>query len=169
MPRVYRFALLVVLAGATLACGLITRPFSNAKDTVETAQAFASAIPIGTLEALPSALPSLGAFASAMPTFEGLFNPTGEPVPVWNDIPVMPEATAGSEAGQSAYSFSAPVSLDDVKNFYAAQLEAMGWSQTMSMPGGDQALILLYQKDSQFLTVTATLQGDHVIVLLSLQ
>jgi hypothetical protein len=169
VPRLYRVALFAVLGISMLACGLLTRPLTNAKDTVETAQAFASAIPIQTLEALPSAFPSLQAVESAMPGFGDIMNPTGEPVAVWNDIPIMPQATAGGESSMGTYSFKAPVSLDDVKTFYASQLEALGWSQMMAIPGGDQVSIMAYQKDSQVLTITATQQGDEVTVLLALQ
>src|SRR5512143_2144352 len=109
MPRLYRVALFSVLAVAMLACGLFTRPLTNAKDTVETAQAFASAMPIQTIEALPSALPSLEVVASGMPGFGDIMNPTGEPVAVWKDIPIMPQATAGGESSMGTYSFKAPV------------------------------------------------------------
>jgi len=169
MSRYYRFALVIVLAAATLACGLITNPINNARNTAGTVEALASAIPVGTLEALPSAFPSLEALGSAMPTFEGLFNPTGEPVAVWNDIPIMPQATAGNEAGGGNYSFRAPVSLDDVRTFYNDQLKALGWTQMMSLPSSSEAAILLFTKDQGVLTVTATAQGDEVVVLLTLQ
>lgn len=169
MSRYYRFALLIVLVAATLACGLISNPINNVRDTAETVQALASSLPVETLRALPSAFPSLEALSSAMPTFEGLFDPTGEPVAVWNDIPIMPEATAGNEAGGSNYSFRAPVSIEDVQTFYNDQLAALGWTQMMSIPGGGEAAVSVFTKDEHILTVTATGQGDEVIVLLALQ
>jgi hypothetical protein len=168
LSRYYRFALLIVLVAATLACGLISNPINNVRNTAETAQAAVSAVPLETLQALPSAFPSLEAFASALPTFEGLFNPTGEPVSVWNDIPIMPEATAGNEVG-SNYSFRAPVSVEDVKTFYYDQLTALGWTQMMSLPGSSEVAVTVFTKDDHILTVTATGQGDEVIVVLGLQ
>ena len=178
MSRYHRFALLIVLVAATLACGLITNPINNVRNTAETAQAVISAVPIETLkalpsafpslEALPSSFPSLEAFSSAMAPLEGLFDPTGEPVSSWNDLPIMQEATAGNEVGDK-YSFRAPVTVDDVRNFYEDQLTALGWTQMMSLPGSTEATVMLYTKDNQFLTVTATAQGDEVIVLLALQ
>ena len=168
MTRSYRFALLIVLAAATLACGLISNPINNVRNAGETAQALVSAVPLGTLEALPSAFPSLEALSSALPPIEGLFDPTGEPVAVWNDVPIMPEATAGDEVGDR-YSFRAPVSVEDVRNFYEDQLTALGWEQMMSLPGGSEAAIMLFTKDDHILTVTSTGQGDEVIVVLGLQ
>jgi hypothetical protein len=163
MRRYYRFALLVVLVGATLACGLITNPINNVKNTAETAQALVTSLP--SLEALPSAFPSLEALSSAFPTVENLFNPTGEPVAEWNGIPIMSEATAGSESSSSQYSFKAPVSVDAVQNFYADELGKLGWSQVMSLLGSS-----LYTKDNQTLSITATDQGGgEVLVFMILQ
>lgn len=163
MHRYYRFALLVVLVGATLACGLITNPLNNVKNVARTAQALATSIP--SLQALPSAFPSLEALSSAFPTVENLFNPTGEPVATWNDIPIMSEATAGAESGGGQYSFKAPVTVDDVQKFYSDQLSALGWSQVMSLLGSS-----IYTKDNQTLSITATDQGGaEVLVLLILQ
>ena len=169
MPRNYRFALLTVLVAATLACGLFTRPLSNVAGVAQTAQAFATSMPVGTLEALPSAFPSLEAIQSAMPTLEGLFNPTGVPVASWNDIPIMPQATVGGESSLGTYSFRAPVSLKDVQDYYTSQLEGLGWKQVLSMPATDQMAVTLYQKDNQTLSITATAQGGEVVVLLALQ
>jgi len=168
MIRAYRIALLIVLAAATLACGLISNPINNVRNTAETAQALASAVPLGTLEALPSVFPSLEALSSALPPIEGLFDPTSEPVAVWNDVPIMPEATAGDEVGDR-YSFRATVSVEDVRSFYKDQLTALGWEQMMSLPGSSELTVMLFTKDDHILTVTATGQGDEVIVVLGLQ
>jgi hypothetical protein len=171
MSRYYRFALLIVLVAATLACGLITNPINNVRDTAETAQAAISAVPIETLKALPSAFPSLEALSSALPPMEGLeglFDPTGEPVSAWNDVPIMPEATAGNEVGDK-YSFRAPVLVEEVRTFYEDQLTALGWEQMMSLPGGSDAAVMVFTKDDRILTVTATGTDDEVIVVLALQ
>jgi hypothetical protein len=174
MRRYYRFALVIVLMATGLACGLISAPFTNAKNIQETAQAIASSVPaigsaIPSLEAIGSAIPSLEAVGSAFPTIENLFNPTGEPVASWNDIPIMPQATAGAESGSGQYSFKAPVTVKDVQDFYTAQLVALGWSQSMSLPAGDQMSVMIFTKDNQTLSITATAQGDEVLVLLVLE
>jgi hypothetical protein len=168
MSRYYRFALLIVLVAATLACGLITNPINNVRNAGETAQAMVSAIPVETLKALPSAFPSLEAITSALPPLEDLYNPTGEPVSAWNDIPIMPEATAGEEI-ESRYSFRAPVSVEDVREFYHDQLTALGWTEMMSLPGGGEGSIALFTQGDKILTVTVTARGDEVIVVLGLQ
>ena len=168
MSRYYRFALLIVLLAATLACGLITNPINDVRNAGETAQAVVSAVPIETLKALPSAFPSLEAVVSALPPLDELFDPTGEPVSAWNEIPIMPEATAGDEVG-SRYSFRAPVSVEDAREFYHDQLTALGWTEMMSLPGGGEGSIALFTQGDKILTVTVTARGDEVVVVLGLQ
>jgi hypothetical protein len=174
MRRYYRFALLLVLVTTALACGLITAPLNNAKNIQDTAQAIASSVPqigsaIPSLEAVQSAFPSLEAVGSAIPTIENLFNPTGEPVASWNDIPIMPQATAGADSGSNQYSFKAPVVVKDVQDFYTAQLTDLGWSQSMNLPAGGEMSVMIFSKDNQTLSITATAQGDGVLVLLVLE
>jgi hypothetical protein len=167
MRRTYRYALLIVLVAATLACGLITNPINDARGAVQTVQSVATVVP--SLEALASAFPSLEVFASAFPTVESFFNPTGEPVDVWNDIPVMPEATAGSEPSGGQYSYVVPVSVADVEAFYRSRLEALGWSQMMAVPGTSEGSVMVFTKDSQFLTITVADMGDQTSVLMFMQ
>src|SRR5688572_9837646 len=99
MSRTVRVVLLSVLLMFVLACNAVSQPFNQAQDVVETAQSFATSLPIETLQALATAMPAstIEALASEIPDLENFnyFDPQGTPVTEWNGIPVMPQATAG--------------------------------------------------------------------------
>ncbi len=181
MSRLTKYLSLLILILFILACSTVTKPIQDAQNLAGTAQSFASAlpvetlqalasqIPIETLRALPSAAPSLEAFASAMPDFEGYFNPEGTPVSEWNGIPIMPQATAGEEfTDSSTYSFKVDASVKEAQEFYGAELIKLGWSSSFSMPGGDNVSVQLFQKDDGMLTVTITNVNGSVVVILTL-
>src|SRR6185503_17241472 len=99
MSRLTKFLLVFVLIVFILACNTVTKPFNDAQNVVETAQSFATAMPLETLQSFATNLPSstLEAMASQIPDLENMFNPQGEPVADWNDIPIMSDATRGQE------------------------------------------------------------------------
>jgi hypothetical protein len=149
-----------VLILASLACGLITNPINDAKNIASTAEAVATSMPIQTLEALPSAMPDVGQY----------INPTGAPVSQWNDIPVMPQATAGQEFNKNTYSFKASgVTEADVQTFYNDKLKAAGWTSPFSAQGGSNGGIMLFTKDSSVLSITVTPVDQDLVVLLIMQ
>src|SRR5512138_3076674 len=83
MTRLTKILSLSILLLFILACSTVTRPFNQAKDLAETAQSFATAMPVqtlqslatqiatqipeGTMEAFPSMIPSLEALGTSMP------------------------------------------------------------------------------------------------------
>jgi hypothetical protein len=185
MSRRAKFISLTVLVLFILACSTVTQPFNQARDLAGTAQAIATAMPIQTLqslatqissqvpvetfEALPSMMPSLEALATKMPDFEGFFNPQGTPVSEWNGIPVMPKATAGQEFKDSkTYSFKVNATVKDAQDFYKAELEKLGWSSTFNMPGNENVVVQMFQKDNDLLTVTITNVNGSVVVVLTM-
>jgi hypothetical protein len=152
MSRSYKLLLVVLLALFALACGLIPNPLNEVEDAASTVEALASEIPletivpVETLEALPSAIPDIGSY----------FDPSGTPVEQWNGIPVMPQATVGEEFGDTTYGFTVPASVEDIETFYTQEMEALGWSTTFSLPVTDEGGALLFQNESEFLTITIT-------------
>ncbi|MEO8358258.1 MAG: hypothetical protein ABI621_20320 [Chloroflexota bacterium] len=181
MSRLTKYLSLLILLLFILACSTVTQPIQDAQNLAGTAQSFASAlpmetlkalttqIPIETFQALPSAAPTLAALASAMPDFEGYFNPEGTPVSEWNGIPIMPQATAGEEfTDSSTYSFKVDASVKEAQDFYSAELIKLGWTSSFSMPGGDTVAVQLFQKDDSMLTVTITDVNGSVVVILTL-
>jgi hypothetical protein len=160
VSHIYKFAFLSLLVLVSLACGLITGPIDQAKNLASTAEAVASAMPIETLQALPSAMPDVGNY----------LNPTGAPVSNWNGIPIMSQATAGQEFSKSIYSFKASgITEADVLAFYDDQLKTLGWTQPFSVPAGTNVGFMLFQKESSVLTITITPQDNDIVVILNLQ
>jgi hypothetical protein len=161
MSRIFKFTLLSLLILFSVACGLISNPLNQAKGLASTAEAIATANPVSvsTLEALPSSMPNVSQY----------LNPTGTPVSNWNNIPIMPQATAGQEFNKTTYSFKANATPTDVQTFYAGQLKGLGWSSTFSAQGGGQGGVMLFTKDSSILTITITSSDKGVVVLMNLQ
>ena len=173
MSRIFKFTLLSTLILFSFACGLISNPLNQAKGLASTAEAMATSNPVSfsTIEALPSSMPlsTLEALPSSMPEVGKYLNPTGKPVSNWNNIPIMPQATAGQEFNKNTYSFKASATATDVQTFYTGQLKTLGWSSSFSAQGGGQGGVMLFTKDSKFLTITITSSNNSVVVLLVLQ
>ena len=185
MSRLSKILSLIVVIVFLLACNFVTQPVNDAQNLAQTAQALrtaipietlqalptviASAIPAETLQALPSAIPTLEVLGSAIPEFENLFNPQGTPVQEWRGIPVMPQATAGQEfAENNTYSFKASATLQEVQDFYDQQLSGLGWSQPFSFPMEGEGGIMVFQKENSTLTITVTSSEGTVVVLLTM-
>ena len=162
MSRLFKFLMVNVLGIFVLACGLISRPISDVQEAASTAQAFASEMPLETVQALTTAIPmdTLEAIPSIIPDFGNYFDPTGNPVAEWNGIPIMPQATAGEEFGETTYSFNAPVTVVEVQDFYNQKMEELGWTSTFSLPLSEEGGFLFYQKEDEFVTITVTPRQD---------
>jgi hypothetical protein len=177
MSRLSKFLMVFGLIVFVLACNFVTQPIKDVQNIagtaqsiatslpIETLQAFASAIPAGTLQALPSMAPTLQAFAT---DFGESLNPQGTPVTEWNGIPIMPQATAGQEFDANNYSFKATATVTEAQEFYNEQLTGLGWSQPFSMPGGEDAAFLLFEKDDKSLTIIIAQTDGSVVVRLTL-
>jgi len=176
MSRLSKFLFVSVIVVFVLACNFVTQPINEAQNLAQTAQALGTAIPIETLQALPSLIPAetLQALPSLAPTFEALatvfgdiLNPQGTPAQEWKDIPIMPQATAGQEFSEkNTYSFKAQVTTKEVQDFYNEKLTALGWNQQVSVPGGGEGGIMVFQKETSILTLTyASSEGSVVVIL----
>lgn len=173
MSRLSKFLLLIVLIVFVLACNFVTQPVEDVQNFAGTAESIASALPIETLQALPSVLP-LETIQSGIPTeFSDLddfnyFNPQGEPLSEWNEIPIMPGATAGQEFNDYTYSFKVNGSVEDTVAYYKDELVNLGWSSTFELPVEGEGGIMLYSKDDNLLTLTFTLVDGETVVVLTL-
>ena len=162
MSRLSKSLLLFVFIVFVLACNFVTQPIDDVKNLAVTAESIASALPIETLQALPSALPTdfpdLGEY--------NYFNPQGTPLSEWNGVPIMPQATAGQEFNEYTYSFTVSTSVEDAVTYYKDELAKLGWSSTFDLPIEGEGGIMLYSKEDNFLTLTFTLlDGETIIVL----
>ena len=162
MSHLFKLLLASVLVLFILACGLISGPVSDIENTASTAESFASALPVDTIEALTTVIPvqTIEALPSAMPDYGNYFSPTGTPVEQWNDIPIMPQATVGQEFDDHTYSYTVPLPATDVQTFYNQKMEELGWTSAFGFQASEEGGILLFQKDSDFLTITIVADQD---------
>jgi len=173
MSRLSKFLLLIALLIFVLACNFVTQPIDDVQNLAGTAESIASALPIETLQALPSALP-IETIQAGIPTdFPDLeefnyFNPQGEPLDMWNEIPIMPGATVGQEFNDGTYSFKVNASVEDAVAYYKTELVDLGWSSTFDLPVEGDAGIMLYSKDDNLLTLTFTFVDGETTVILTL-
>lgn len=186
MTRLNKFLSLTLVIVFILACNTVTQPISDAQNLAGTAESFASAlpietlqalaseIPVETLQALPSAAPTFEAIASSLPDFGQMFDPQGTPVSEWNGIPIMSQATAGQDftdttADIKTYSFKVDATVKEASDFYEQELPKLGWDTSgFNMPGNDTMAVLVYQKDNDILTVTITDTNGSVVVMLTM-
>lgn len=164
MSRLSKSLLLFVLIVFVLACNFVTQPIDDVKNLAGTAESIASALPIETLQALPSVLPT------DLSDFEeyNFFDPQGVPLSEWNGVPIMPQATAGQEFNDYTYSFKVNTSVEDAVAYYKDELVKLGWSSTFDLPIEGEGGIMLYSKEDSLLTLTFTLLDGETIVVLTL-
>lgn len=165
MSRLSKFLLVSVLLVFVLACNMITQPIDNVQNLAGTAQSIASSMPLETLQSLATSMPV--STLEALPDIGDMFNPQGTPVTEWNDIPIMPQATAGQEfADANSYSFKGNITVQEVQDYYNTEMVNLGWSSTFSLPGSSDGAVLLFSKDSNVLTITISIvEGTTVVVI----
>lgn len=86
---------------------------SSTSNAIKATATAASDSIAATFEALSSGAPSA-------------FDSTEKPLATWNNIPIMPEATAG-EGDQTHYSFRAPTDTGTITKYYTDTLKSSGW------------------------------------------
>ena len=165
MSRISKLMLFLALVVFVLACNFANRSVSDTQNVVETVQSLASAIPVETLQAFPSVMPDIE-MPTGMPDFGNMTDPQDEPLPEWNGIPVMPAATAGSEAG-GFYSYKADATVAEVTDYYKTEMEKLGWTESLSMPNAGDSALLTYDKDGHIamITITRTEEGVSLVFL----
>jgi hypothetical protein len=181
MSRIQKSLTLIILVLFVLACNAVTQPIQDVQELagtaqslataipVETLQSFVTQIPVETLQALPSAAPTLEALASALPDFSSYFNPQGTPVTAWNEIPVMPQATAGQEfSDTNTYSFKANATIEEARAYYDAQLPPLGWTSFFNMPADANGSVQVFQMEDNILTITMAETEGSIVVILTL-
>lgn len=164
MSRSQRLTLLIPLGALVLACQALGKPASVSESLAMTAAA------LGTqaLEIATGAAPL--ATMSPEQTFPAgggnIFDPQGVPLAAWKDIPVMPQAMAGEDV-EGVYSYRVAASLQEVEQFYALQLPALGW---VSLLSGPDLPFLVYSRGDLKLTITiADPDENGTIVLLAFE
>lgn len=84
-----------------------------------------------------------------------VFTSTEKPLSSWNNIPIMPQATASYEENVYRYSFRVQVDSGVIESFYQDQLKSQGWELVHS-----QWLGMQFTKDDHMLLVTSAPHTD---------
>lgn len=170
MSHLYKILSLSIIIAFLLACNFVTQPVRDAQNLAETAQSVTTLVPVETLQAvaslIPSALPTVEALAT---DFGNSLDPQGTPVQEWRGIPIMPQASAGEEFNESnTYSFRVNATAQEVQEFYNQELPALGWNQPFEIPLEADGGLLMYQKDNNGLMIVITPAEGSVVVLLTM-
>ena len=171
MSRISKALLLVFVVVFLLACNFVTQPIQDAQEAVETVQSIATAMPLETLQAFATSVPfeTLVSVPSSLPDIDIITDPQGAPLTEWRGIPVMPGATAGQETSE-VYSYTTNATVQEVYDYYKAEMASQGWSEFFSVPDTGSGALLSYEKDSSIATITiATGDGSETLVLITSQ
>lgn len=171
MSRISKFLMFIVLIVFILACNFIPQQVKDIQNLAGTAEAIATSLPLETVQSLASAIPLetiQAGIPTDLPNLEDFnyFDPQGTPLSDWNEIPIMPQAVSGEEFNDSTYSFKVNATVLEVQDYYNNEMIARGWSSTFSLPGDESGAVMLFSKESSFLTITVTsVDGETVVVL----
>jgi hypothetical protein len=77
----------------------------------------------------------------------------------------MPSAIAG-DGDSSGYAFTIQASPEDVQHFYENEMPKLGWNLFASGQGTTDALMLMFMKGSDLLTISIIPQSDGLIYVL---
>ena len=105
---------------------------------------------------------------TAIPEEGNVFNPSAPPVQVWQEIPIMPEATAG-EATIDMYGFKIDAEPDEIISYYRRRLPPFNWGEMYSLPYEEGMAVLIFTRGDRTLTITISDQDTFMLVLLQMQ
>lgn len=91
--------------------------------------------------------------------------PTGKPVTNWEGIPVMPNAIAGDGDSQG-YTFTIKATTEEVQKFYEKTMSKLGWNMFASGQGTTEAILLIFMKGSDTMTISIIPQPDDLMYVL---
>jgi hypothetical protein len=83
------------------------------------------------------------------------FTSTEKPLATWNNLPIMPQATAGFAENVYKYSFRVAVDSGAIESFYREELKSLGWDLVNSKWLGMQ-----FTRESHTLLVTSAPHTD---------
>lgn len=160
-----KLKIMVAITGAMLILSIASCKKSTATATpTSTGQASSLSSPTDTLTPLPPT-----ETPTPMPIdLGGLV--TGTPVPMWNDIPVMPDAIAGVEKDGN-YLYTTKTTTDKIAFFYAKQMLSLGWNSRAEngTPGAGGILTLVYVKGAEICIIGIVPQQGGALVMLGKQ
>jgi hypothetical protein len=92
----------------------------------------ATATAMATLDPGSATLAAMMGSMGALSNVSQYYHPVGTPVKVWQNVPVMAEATAGQEYQTNIYSYVASATLSQAELFYASKASSLGLT---NLPG----------------------------------
>lgn len=133
-----------------------------------------TAIPTSTFTFTPSPAPTATVTqtptSTALPPTEtpdviSALVPAGEPESEWNGIPIMPGAIAG-DGDAGAYRFTIKASRDEIQAYYESGLRKLGWSLLAAGEGEAGAVIMIFMREGETLSVSLIRNEDEFIVMI---
>ena len=130
----------------------------------------ATSLPTSTSTPQPTITPTIKPSDTPIPPTNtssalALSMPSGKPVSTWEGIPVMPTAIAG-DGDSKGYSFTVKAPIDDVQNFYKNEMTKLGWNVFASGQGTTNAILLMFMKGANLVTVSIIPLSDGLIYVM---
>jgi hypothetical protein len=167
MPNLRKSIIAIPILLFILACQAISSPVQQVQEiATQAGELVTQASGLSTeISPFETSIPD----GSAIPNIPGnIFDPQSPPLSEWKGIPVMPQASAGEES-EGMYIYKIAAALQEIQDYYSAQLLSLGWESSFSMPLEGTA-ILLYTKGNQVLSITIMpTEGSDTIVMINLQ
>jgi hypothetical protein len=160
MSRLSKYLWIYILLFSLWACSPSSQPASNPQNLPETLDAQA----VETLQASDAEVT-----VETVSEYAEMIDPQGEPVPAWNNIPVMPQATVGQAFEADRYSYKVNTTSGEAQAFYRDALGGQGWVESLSIPGsGNDGDVLVFEKENSILTITFTSMENGLLIILNL-
>ncbi len=77
----------------------------------------------------------------------------------------MPNALAG-EGDNDSYAFTINASTDEIQNYYESKLAKLGWGMFASGQGSTDAVLLIFMKGTDMVTMSIIPQPDGIMYVL---
>lgn len=173
--KLYRIISLVILLSVVVSACSVFASEPTATPT-PTATSTLTSTPTATLTATPTVTPTPTETPTSTPkpsntpvpptpTFDAnALLPTGEPVAEWDGIQIMPRAIHGEE-GDEDYRYTVIASNQDAAAYLDSVLKLAGWSYFVHGEGNNGPSILMYQKDSENLTISLINYEDGLLLI----
>ena len=91
--------------------------------------------------------------------------PTGKPLSDWQGIPVMPAAIAG-DGDEKGYTFTIKATADEIQGFYQKAMKKLGWNMFATGQGGTKAVLLIFMKGTDIVSISILPQADGIMYVL---
>ena len=160
MSRV--FALFILLSLFVTSCSTFAPALTPTP--TQTATPLPTETPLPTSTVTPTNTPEP---PTETPDVISALLPSGTPDKEWNGIPIMPDAING-EGDAKGYTFTIKSNPRFIQAFYQSQLAKQGANLIAAgVQNGKDVLILIFQKESEVISISIIPHDDLFIVLIT--